>query len=168
MPSLVTRMISLKAADVMTRNPVTLRGGESIASAVETLERHQITGAPVVDAEGRLIGVLSLWDVVRSRSAGGDSAGWSGDVFRHNGEAAHNAPARARTLRFGESGTVVDCMSPTVSGASPDQLLVEVARKMCLAHWHRVPVVESDGRLVGIISTMDVLAALVNMFDELK
>jgi CBS domain-containing protein len=135
MPSLVTRLINLKASDVMTRNLVTLKGSDSISSAVATLERHQITGAPVVEEGNRLIGILSLWDVVRRQGAVGT--------------------------------TVVDCMSPTVVGVSPDQLLVEVARKMCIAHWHRVPVVSSEGRLVGLISTMDVLAALVNMFDEL-
>jgi CBS-domain-containing membrane protein len=148
MPSLVTRLIDLKASDVMTRNPVTLNGRESIASAVATLERHQITGAPVVEEENRLIGLLSLWDIVRTRHAAGDPT-----------EPKQNVS---------DSATVMDCMSPTVSGASPDQLLVEVARKMCVAHWHRVPVVSSDGQLVGIISTMDVLAALVNMFDELR
>ncbi len=168
MPSLVTRLISLKASDVMTRNPVTLQGGESIASAVETLERHQITGAPVVDSEGRLIGVLSLWDVVRSRQGGGELLGRSGEVFRQNGDALQKAPENARSLRFAAGGSVIDCMSPTMSGVSPDQLLVEVARKMCIAHWHRVPVIGADGKLIGIISTMDVLAALVNMFDELK
>jgi CBS-domain-containing membrane protein len=168
MPSLVTRLISLKASDVMTRDPVTLQRGESIASAVETLERHQITGAPVVDSASRLIGVLSLWDVVRSRQGGGGLTGRSGEVFRQNGDGPQKAPENARALRFAAGGSVVDSMSPTVSGVSPDQLLVEVARKMCIAHWHRVPVVGADGKLIGIISTMDVLAALVNMFDELK
>jgi CBS-domain-containing membrane protein len=140
-------LITLKAADVMTRNPVTLKGSESITSAIATLERHQITGAPVVENGNRLIGILSLWDVVRSR---GPAVGPTG-----------------RNQTETNSATVMDCMSPTVSGASPDELLVDVARKMCVAHWHRVPVLSSDGQLVGIISTMDVLAALVNMFDEL-
>ena len=44
--------------------------------------------------------------------------------------------------------------------------LVEVARVMCDGHWHRVPVVDDGGALCGIISTMDVLAALVNAADE--
>lgn len=168
MPSLVTRLISLTASDVMTRDPVTLRGGDSIASAVATLEQHQITGAPVVGGDGKLIGVLSLWDVVHRAQVGGALSARSGEDFRLSGDALQKAPEDARALRFAKGGTVVECMSPTVSGVAPDQLLVEVARKMCIAHWHRTPVVDSDGRLVGIISTMDVLAALVNMFDELK
>lgn len=161
MPSLVTRLIELKAADVMTRNPVTLKRSDSLDSAIATFERHQITGVPVVDEGQRLIGVLSLWDVV-------------GEQWNRT-ESAFSDKSLKRPLSITATGTsvahratVVDCMSPTVCGVSPDQLLVEVARKMCIAHWHRIPVVESDGRLVGIISTMDVLAALVNMFDEMR
>ena len=168
MPSLVTRLIELKAADVMTRNPVTLKGSDSLDSAIATFERHQITGAPVVDEGQRLIGVLSLWDVVRSRDGSGER--WSRTESAFSDESLNGPPSMNATGTFStaHSATVVDCMSPTVCGVSPDQLLVEVSRKMCIAHWHRVPVVESDGRLVGIISTMDVLAALVNMFDEMR
>jgi len=167
MPSLVTRLINLKASDVMTRNPVTLDGRESVASAVATLQRHQITGAPVVEEGTRLIGILSLWDVVRGEGTAGVSSGRNSKHSCQDPAAQEHAFEPAMPLTHADSATVMDCMSPTVSGASPDQLLVEVARKMCLAHWHRMPVVSSDGQLVGIISAMDVLAALVNMFDEL-
>jgi CBS-domain-containing membrane protein len=160
MPSLVTRMIELKAADVMTRNPVTLKGNDSLISAVSTLKRHQITGAPVVDEEHRLIGVFSLGDAVRNSRMQGELLGDS--VDRPVSE------TMVGPLLIPDTATVVDRMSPTVSGASPEELLVDVSRKMCLAHWHRIPVVTDDGRLVGIISTMDVLAALVNMFDEMR
>jgi CBS-domain-containing membrane protein len=168
MPSLVTRFIELKAADVMTRNPVTLKGSDSLDSAIATFERHQITGAPVVDEEHRLIGVLSLWDIVRSRDVVGDRWDPTERAFSDESSLDRTPSMTAtRTFSVGHPATVVDCMSPTVCGVSPDQLLVEVSRKMCIAHWHRTPVVADDGRLVGIISTMDVLAAFVNMFDEM-
>jgi CBS-domain-containing membrane protein len=167
MPSLVSRLISLTAADVMTRDPVTLRGTESIASAIETLERHQITGAPVVDVNGKLIGILSLWDVVHRAARHGAASEGSMREPRPGKDAAQS-PERARAMRFAKGETVIECMSPTVTGVAPDQLLVEVARKMCIGHWHRAPVVDRDGRVLGIISTMDVLAAMVSMFDELK
>jgi CBS-domain-containing membrane protein len=59
-------------------------------------------------------------------------------------------------------------MSPNVGTVTEDQPLVEVARTMCQDHWHRVPVVGNDGLLKRIISTMDVLAALLNTFEESK
>ncbi len=162
MPSLVTRLITLKAVDVMTCKPVTLVATASVGSAVATLKRHQITGAPVVDDAGRVIGMFSLWDFVRSQTSPERSA----DQNQENPQ--QKALDGATPLPSAESATVADWMSRTEGSVPRDQLLVEVARTMCIAHWHRVPVVMADGQLVGIISTMDVLAALVNLFDELK
>lgn len=160
MPSLVTRLLTLKAIDVMTSKPVTLDATASVASAVATLERHQITGAPVVDEAGRVIGMFSLWDFVHSQTRSGRSAN------RDPENPQLKSPEGARPPALAESVTVADWMSRTEGSVPRDQLLVEVARTMCIAHWHRVPVVMGDGQLVGIISTMDVLAALVNLFDE--
>ncbi len=57
-------------------------------------------------------------------------------------------------------------MSKQVTSVTEQAPIVEVARVMCDGHWHRVPVVDESGKLSGIISTMDVLAALVNVADE--
>ena len=57
-------------------------------------------------------------------------------------------------------------MSRQVTSVAAAAPLIEVARAMCSGHWHRVPVVDDEGALIGIISTMDVLAALVNVADE--
>jgi CBS domain-containing protein len=162
MPSVVTRLLTLKAVDVMTSKLVTLVATDSVAAAVATLERHQITGAPVVDDAGRVIGVFSLWDFVRSQTRPGRSANQNPE------NPPQKSPEGARPPALAEAATVAEWMSRTEGTVPRDQLLVEVARTMCMAHWHRVPVVMGDGQLVGIISTMDVLAALVNLFDELK
>jgi len=142
MPALGSRLKSLKARDVMSRQPITLRENVSLASAVESLQQHEFTGAPVVDQAGRLVGMLSLWDVVRTK-----------------GEPANRAGSA-------DAATVGQRMSRNVGTVKDDQPLVDVARLMCDKHWHRVPVVAADGQLLGIISTMDVLAALVNVFEE--
>jgi CBS domain-containing protein len=160
-PSLVSRLITLKAVDVMTSKPVTLTATASVASAVATLERRHITGAPVVDDAGRVIGMFSLWDFVRSQTSPERSASANPENSQQKKAVDGARPSSA------ESTTVADWMSRTEGSVPRDQLLVEVARTMCTAHWHRVPVVTGDGQLVGIISTMDVLAALVNLFDEL-
>jgi len=162
LPSLVTRLLTLKAVDVMTCKPVTLVATASVAAAVATLERHQITGAPVVDDAGKVIGMFSLWDFVRSQTSRARTANQNPENPQQKALDGARPPAVA------ESATVADWMSRTEGSVPRDQLLVEVARTMCMAHWHRVPVVMGDGQLVGIISTMDVLAALVNLFDELK
>ena len=61
---------------------------------------------------------------------------------------------------------VRDRMSRKVISVSPETPLVEVARVMCEGHWHRVPVLDESRLLGGMISTMDVLAAMVQSHDE--
>ena len=58
-------------------------------------------------------------------------------------------------------------MSRRLISVREDTPLVELARFMCDGHWHRVTVIDSQGRLNGIVSTMDILAALVQTADEL-
>ncbi len=65
-----------------------------------------------------------------------------------------------------DEDTVGDRMSKVVTAVTKEASLVEVARAMCDGHWHRVPVVDDEESLEGIISTMDVLAAVVNAADE--
>jgi len=143
----------LKARDVMAREPVVLTADASLSDAVATLERHAITGSPVVDRRGRVIGMLSLWDIARAKE--------KSPAVAENVACSHTS----EDVPAGEA-TVKDRMSRNVGTVTEMQPLVDVARTMCREHWHRLPVVANDRRLKGIISTMDVLAALVNAFDE--
>jgi len=133
---------TLKAVDVMSAVPVTLCETQTLVSAVTIFEKHQITGAPVVDRAGKVVGMISLRDIVRAASTGNQAV-----------------------LGIGE-GTIAGRMTQPVGTVGPDHSLVDVARTMCKSHWHRIPVVGDKDQLLGIISTMDVLAALVNAFDE--
>ena len=121
---------------------------------------------PVIDGNGRLVGVLSLRDlmnVARGKQPkrdpiplahGRDHTSW--DLF------AQATPLDSK-LR---AQTVSERMSQSVTSVSTDAPLVEVARAMCNGHWHRVPVVDERNTLCGIIATMDILAAIVNVADE--
>ena len=66
----------------------------------------------------------------------------------------------------GASEPVGKWMSRRLVSVREDTALVDVARIMCDGHWHRVPVVDRQGQLRGIVSTMDVLAAVVHSADE--
>jgi CBS domain-containing membrane protein len=129
------RLQNLKAADVMSRQVVALNEGDSVASAIETLRRHEISGAAVIDEAGRLCGIASMADFV---------------THDMNREGTH----------------VRDRMTRRVVSVTQDAPLIAVARMLCDSHRHRMPVVESSGRMVGMITTMDILSALVNAFDE--
>ena len=170
------RLASLRARHIMTPNVVTLSSTASLDEAVELLKRHHITGAPVVDADGRFVGILSLSDVVGIEHRTDEPQKGSDDIPAGSPSLTHGTDRTAWHLfdlaspltGQPESGqvTVDQRMSRQVATVSVDAPLVDVARLMCDGHWHRVPVIKQDGALCGIVATMDVLAAVVNAADE--
>lgn len=157
------RLATLTARDVMTERLIVLAEHDTLAHASQVFREKRITGAPVVNAAGCAVGILSMTDIL-SQLPG---------EFRDLVERA-DAPsgqhwtelefARSRPIAPGES--VGERMSRRLVTVSPDTLLLDVARVMCHGHWHRVIVAGPDGRLAGIVTTMDILSALVNASDE--
>ena len=68
MNSTIERLLSLKVGDVMTERIVTLCGSSTMSEAAQTLNRHQVSGAPVVDKMGHCIGILSGSDFIREKA----------------------------------------------------------------------------------------------------
>lgn len=166
MPRLPGRLGTLKAKDVMTRDVITLTDTDSIDAAIDRLRQNHITGAPVVDMAGRLVGVLSLRDLVR--------VGRGGEPYKEPIPLVHGQDRTSWDL-FAQATpldsklraqTVGHRMARTVTSVTIEAPVVEVARRMCDGHWHRLPVVNDDNTLCGIVSTMDILAAVVNVADE--
>ena len=159
------RLGTLAARDVMTKVVIVLSESDRIGSAISKLKESRITGAPVVDDTGKFVGILSISDLLRTAPLDAEVAPTAlaheeGDTTWHLFESARPLTSESADER------VRDRMSRRVTSISDGAPLVEVARVMCGGHWHRVPVVDDVGGLCGIISTMDVLAALVNAADE--
>ena len=165
MSRLPGRIGTLTAHDIMTTHVIVVQESDTLETALSTLRSHHITGAPVVDGQGRFVGILSLADLVGSREIPGRRV----EPLAHGDGATWELFDRAQPLD-GTAGSVQVStrMSRRVTSVAENASLVEIARAMCDGHWHRVPVVNSVGALCGIISTMDVLAAIVNAADELN
>ena len=164
MNTLPGRIGELEAQHVMTRSVITLGDDDTLTDAVEKLKSHHITGAPVIDGAGKLVGILSISDLY-DRAVSEDAL--AVPLSHERDTTSWDLFDRAAPLSD-EHGvqTVGSRMSRNVTSVMTDALLVDVARAMCDGHWHRVPVIDAKGKLTGIISTMDVLAALVNIADE--
>jgi len=116
----------------MATKLVTFRPEANVVEALGTLLKHKISGAPVVDAAGHLVGVLSEVDVMEI-------------VIQDS--------------YYDESmGIVADYMQPEVDVVSPDDDIYTLAQRFLKEHRRRYPVVK-NGRLVGQISRRDVLRA---------
>jgi len=163
MSTLPGRLGRLSARDVMTTDVIALREDSTIAEAIDVLKRHHITGAPVVSPdEHKLVGIFSLSDVAEPSSTVTVDP-------RHTGKTTWQLLERAGIKTFTDDDhelIVRDRMTRTVASVREKAPIVECARVMCQGHWHRLPVLDPTDKLVGIVSTMDLLAAMVHAADE--
>lgn len=153
-------MNEIKVSDVMTHLVVTFRPQDSIQEAARRLLRNRISGAPVVDG-GRLVGIVSEADLV----------------------AAYVPPARTSPLsaadplmfllrgaapRADEGTTVADAMTKDVVTASPEMSLWHAASMIDRHGIRRLPVVDSEGYVVGILARADLVRAMARSDDEIS
>jgi CBS domain-containing protein len=157
---------TIHAKDLMTTEVVRLDASTPIESAIETLDELDISGAPVTDEEGRLLGILSTRDVtraehVRSGRIEANRGDFSmGEMTGAEDEGDANEAALFAREDFSPmvagSDTVADWMNRRVITVDPDESLSQVCRRMYEEHAHRV-IVTRDGRVAGIITSSDVV-----------
>lgn len=122
-----------KIEDYMATALVTLSPGMEINHAMKLLLDRKISGAPVVDDKGQLVGVLSKKDCLR--------AALNSSYYQEWG------------------GSVADYMATEIETLEADMDLVQAAERFLASHFRRFPVMR-DGRLAGQISRADVLRGL--------
>lgn len=143
MDNVGNRLLTLKVKDVMTRQVICVSEDQTLSEAACLFVSQGISGAPVVDADGQCVGVLSAIDYVGRE-----------DVLRG-------------LWPVGEPGDqVYQQMSTKLRYVQPEQSLLRAARLMSAEHVHRLPVLDAEHRPVGLITSMDIVAALVNVIDE--
>ena len=127
------------ARSIMTRKLVTLQPDMAVLDAAAVLLKKGISGAPVVDDQGRLLGLLSEFDCLRAVA----SADYEMD--------GHDAIETVEQLMSREPKTI-----------SPDMELFDIAGEFLETRMRRFPVVE-DGKLIGQVSRRDALKAAVDL-----
>lgn len=127
------------ARDIMATALVTFRADDGIVGAIRILLAKRISGAPVVDANGRMVGVLSELDCLRVLS--------SDEFYAGQQE---------------EGGTVGHFMTGAGRTIPPEMDLYAIAHYFLTTAIRRLPVVE-DGRLIGQVSRRDVLRGIESM-----
>lgn len=148
----------LVAGDVMSRDPMTAPCEMTLRSAAHLLAEAHVTGLPVVDKEGCVVGVLSATDFVKWVGAG--TAALAGVARTHEVE---NVCADWQMIDVEEvpaEEMVAAHMTADPVTVPPEMPIRELARRMLDAHIHRVVVVDAERRPVGLVSTTDILAAL--------
>jgi CBS domain-containing protein len=145
----------------MQTGVVTVDRDATLLDAHRLFVEEEIHGAPVVDADGEVVGVISTLDILRAVQEEHESTTSIPDYYREF------LPFSGPDWRSGAEDfqdrlaqlTVGDAMTESVVSVSPDASIAEIARLLRQHRIHRVLVGE-DGQLLGIVSTFDLVALL--------
>jgi CBS domain-containing protein len=142
----------MRAADVMTERVLRVRPETSVAEIAQLLAERQISAVPVIGPDDRILGIVTEGDLVRRAEIGTERAPGAGDSFA---ERSGRAASYVKT----HGSTAADVMTRNVVTVGRDAPLAAIAELMERRRIKRVPVVE-DGRLVGIVSRLDLVRAI--------
>ena len=146
----------MQAKDVMSTPVISVTEDASVADVARLLLRHGISGAPVLDADGRLIGIVSEGDLVRRVESGTErEPSWWLRVF---GDTEDHVREYVKT----HGRRVTDVMSRNVTTVSEDTGLAEIAELLERNRIKRVPVMRGT-EVVGVVSRANLLQALASM-----
>ncbi len=144
--------------NVMTEKVISVNPGTSVHEAARLLSEHKITGLPVVDGENRVIGVIS-----------------TADILSPEGSKKENVLSKLMRQLRGKQGAekgvgerVEDAMSVPPITTEPDADIKEVAAVLDLHRIKRLPVIDPDGKLIGIISRGDIVRAMGRKLQEAR
>ncbi len=144
--------------DIMNTDPETVGPDTPVEEVVATLRRHALPGLPVVDGEGRCVGIVTEADLVLPDQEGDLHIPHYINLF---GGTIFLEPLSRfeERLRKAFASTAADMMTADPDTVSPDTTVQDAARLIHESGHNRLPVVE-DGRLVGVVTLVGVLGAL--------
>lgn len=141
--------------DVMTTNVVAVTLTAQFKEIATAMERWKVTAVPVIEGEGHVVGVVSEADLLPKEEFHAHRPGMI-EQMRRLGDTAKAGSLRAEQLMTSPAVTV-----------HPDATLPQAARIMADRHIKRLPVVDADGTLKGIVSRADLLKVFLRPDDEL-
>jgi CBS domain-containing protein len=151
-------MRHLKVDDVMTRQVATVQVGAPFKDVARLLAERKVSAVPVLDGDGKLVGIVSEADLLRKEQYHEDALP-TRRRFGSRRERVHRAKA------LGDfAGDVMTAPAITVG---PEATVVEAATLIIEENVKRLPVVDSDGCLVGIVSRADLLWVFLRPDDEI-
>lgn len=146
----------MNVSEVMTKEVVAAEPGTTLKEVAELLSRHRISELPVVDGTRRVLGVVSEADILRTEAEEDRRHGLVGRLL------AKDRPAKLGARTAGEAMT-----SPPIT-LRPERDVAEAARLMIERDVNRLPVVDAEERLVGIVARADLVRAFARPDAEIE
>ncbi len=131
----------LEAKDIMTTDLITVTEQTLVREAIDLLAENKITGLPVIDGDNRLVGIVSEKDILIM--------------------AYHKITDTCDEVM--NSRRISNVMTSEVVSFRPDDNLADICQVIMSNPFRRVPVVDDDGRLVGLVSRKDIIAYILKL-----
>jgi len=136
----------IPVSSIMSTQLVVLNRTDSLEKAEHLFKKHRIRHIPVIEGQNRIVGMLSLTDLLRLSFADG----------------AYEEEEEIEAVVY-EMFTIPQVMAKNVKSVAPETTIKEVAELLAKEEFHAVPVVE-EGNLVGIVTTTDLIKYLLNQY----
>ncbi|MBW4617131.1 MAG: CBS domain-containing protein [Desmonostoc vinosum HA7617-LM4] len=144
-------------ADVMSHDPIVVKPETPLKEAIQILAERHISGLPVVDDVGKLVGIISETDLMWQETGVTPPAYI---MFLDSVIYLKNPATYDRDLHKALGQTVGEAMSKNPITISPDKTLKQAAQIMHDRSVHRLPVLDSAGQVIGILTRGDVIRAM--------
>jgi CBS domain-containing protein len=150
------------AAELMSPNPISIGADAPVTEAIAMLTERGFSAAPVIDEAGRPVGVVSQGDILVHEREQPKRLRQTPEYYTRSElvAAAGESLADGFQVEQVDPTPVRDIMTPVVFSVSPDTPARSVVEQILALHVHRLFVVDPDGALIGVISTMDLLRHL--------
>ncbi len=155
-------MGQLRVRDIMTTQVISLAGTDTVKDATITLAVDNLSGAPVIDDDYRLIGIVSETDILELIMKYEEELNIEDPVLHLLAfpmDSAIDDPVLMEAAKKISETKVVDIMSKDVLTVTPDAMVIDVLRLMLSRDVNRIPVLEK-GVLVGIVSRSDIIFSI--------
>ena len=151
---------NVRAADVMTPEPECVDPSTTLDDLARIFETYEFSGAPVVDAQGAVVGIVSKTDVIRlaARDKEQMPPAWFFETVHEQRSGEEDERAGVEP---GAERRVEDVMTEGPVMVSPETDITVVASRMLERRIHRVVVVDAERFPLGIITSLDLLGALL-------
>lgn len=152
----------MQARDVMVSPVVTVGPNATVPQVARLLMERRISAVPVVDADNRVLGIVSEADLMHRAESGTErSSSWWLRLLTSDAESAAEY-VKSHAVK------VQDIMTRDVATAAPEMPLAELAMLLEELQIKRVPIVNKEGRLVGIVSRANLLQAIASARPKLE
>ncbi|HSW35713.1 MAG TPA: CBS domain-containing protein [Candidatus Limnocylindrales bacterium] len=143
--------------EVMTTKVITVNMNDSVEKCARLLQEHDISGLPVIDSAGKVVGMVTEGDLIRRASrvkAPGYLEILGGLIYLGSPKKFVDELQRAMSQEAGQ------LMSKNVISVKPNDTVEKAATLMVEKEISRIPVLDDDQKLVGIISRRDIMSCL--------